>query len=130
MLNKNSTILIIFLLTITLKAHSQQSESFKISEHYDKKEYKIPMRDGTKLFTAVYTPKDKSNDYPILFQRTPYSCRPYGEGNFKRRLGPSRKLMKDKYIFVYQDVRGRYMSEGEFTNLTPHIPNKEGDQEV
>ena len=84
------------------------------------------MRDGTKLFTAIYTPKDISKDkkYPMLMQRTCYSIAPYGEENFKRSLGPNSFLQKEKYIFVYQDVRGRYMSEGTFTNMTPQVEHK------
>ena len=95
-------------------------------EIYEKKEVYIPMRDGTKLYTAIYTPKDISKDkkYPMLMQRTCYSIAPYGEENFKRSLGPNSFLQKDKYIFVYQDVRGRYMSEGTFTNMTPQVAHK------
>ncbi|TRX25059.1 CocE/NonD family hydrolase [Flavobacterium franklandianum] len=93
---------------------------------YDKKEVYISMRDGTKLFTAIYTPKDISKDkkYPILMERTCYSIAPYGEEKFQKHLGPNDFLQKDKYIFVYQDVRGRYMSEGVFTNMTPQVINK------
>lgn len=95
-------------------------------EAYTKKEVYITMRDGVKLFTAIYTPKDCSKDkkYPILMQRTCYSVAPYGEENYKKSLGPNTFLYKDKYIFVYQDVRGRYMSEGVFTNMTPQVEHK------
>src|SRR4051812_43195728 len=75
-----------------------------IKENYDKFEYQVPMRDGIKLFTAVYVPKDISAEkkYPILMQRTPYSCQPYGTDQFpRRRFGPSEFVMKDKYIIVY-----------------------------
>lgn len=108
-----------FFLFITLCSFSQED----LSSLYDKKEVYIPMRDGVKLFTAIYTPKDisKSNKYPFLMQRTCYSVAPYGEENFKKSLGPNAFLLKDKYIFVYQDVRGRYMSEGTFTNMTPQV---------
>jgi len=97
-----------------------------VKTNYDKKEVYIEMRDGTKLFTAIYTPKDISKDkkYPILMQRTCYSVAPYGEANFKKSLGPNAFLQKDKYIYVYQDVRGRYMSEGVFTNMTPQVTHK------
>lgn len=97
-----------------------------IKANYDKKEVYVTMRDGTKLFTAIYTPKDISKDkkYPMLMQRTCYSIAPYGEENFKRSLGPSSFLEEDKYIFIYQDVRGRYMSEGLFTNMTPQVEHK------
>jgi putative CocE/NonD family hydrolase len=97
-----------------------------IKTNYTKKEVFITMRDGTKLFTAIYTPKDisKEKKYPILMQRTCYSIAPYGEENYKKSLGPNSFLSKDKYIFVYQDVRGRYMSEGVFTNMTPQVEHK------
>lgn len=97
-----------------------------IKSNYDKKEVYIPMRDGVKLYTAIYTPKDISKDkkYPMLMQRTCYSIAPYGEENFKKSLGPSTFLEEDKYIFIYQDVRGRYMSEGLFTNMTPQVEHK------
>lgn len=92
-----------------------------VTRHYTKTEHRIPMRDGAKLFTSVYAPKDRSRPYPILMLRTPYSVKPYGEKAFPKKLGPSRLFAKEKYIFVYQDVRGRFMSEGEFRNMTPHI---------
>jgi len=103
-----------------------------IKENYEKFEYPIPMRDGVKLFTAVYVPKDASADkkYPLLMQRTPYSCQPYGQEAFPRRLGPSELLMQDKYIFVYQDVRGRWMSEGTFVEMRPHIDVKKAPTDI
>jgi len=93
--------------------------SLFISENYTKKEYQITMRDGIKLFTAVYSPKDQSKKYPILYKRAPYSCSPYGEDIFPSVLGSSIKLAKDLYIFVYQDVRGKFMSEGDFIDMRP-----------
>jgi hypothetical protein len=92
---------------------------------YDKKEYDIPMRDGVFLHTVVYSPKKISEAYPILMQRTPYSAGPYGEGNSKSKLGPSQFLMDDGYIFVYQDVRGRWMSEGSYDNMRPTLSKSE-----
>lgn len=117
------------LLIIVLPLAAQQKLSLS---DYEKKEYTIPMRDGVKLFTAVYSPKDKSREYPILMNRTPYSIKPYGEDQMKNRLGPSTYLMEDGYIFVYQDVRGRYMSEGEYDNMRPQIPqeNKRRQKEI
>ena len=88
------------------------------------------MRDGVRLFTAVYTPKDTSTDYPILMMRTPYSAGPYGKEEFPATLGPSKYIMEEKYIFVYQDVRGKFMSEGTFLNMTPCIPDKKTNQDV
>ncbi len=101
------------------KIQQQSKDSHFIAENYSKQEYQITMRDGKKLFTSVYSPKDKSTDYPILFKRTPYSCKPYGEDILATSLGSSMKLAKDLYIFVYQDVRGRFMSEGEFIDMRP-----------
>jgi putative CocE/NonD family hydrolase len=102
----------------------EQPDSVFIRENYTKHEYHIPMRDGVKLFTIVYVPKDASptNRYPMVMQRTCYSVAPYGENEYPAALGPDRYMMRDKYIFVYQDVRGRYMSEGEFVNVRPFVP--------
>ncbi len=88
------------------------------------------MRDGKKLFTAVYSPKNLSQKYPILLNRTPYSVAPYGEKNFPNDLGPSEYFSNDGFIFVYQDVRGRMMSEGEFVNMTPVIDHKNGPTDI
>ncbi|MCU0705536.1 MAG: CocE/NonD family hydrolase [Fimbriiglobus sp.] len=99
-----------------------------IKENYTKTEYRIPMRDGTKLFTTVYTPKDDSKTYPILLQRTPYSIGPYGVDKYPERLRPGKEFVKAGYIFAYQDVRGRWMSEGEFVNMRPHNPKKTGKE--
>lgn len=107
-----------------------QKESNYVKEHYTKKDTIIRMRDGVGLYTIIYAPKDNSNAYPILMERTPYSIAPYGDTNYRRQIGPNPTLMKEQYIFVYQDVRGRYMSEGHFTEMTPHLPNKKSKQEV
>jgi putative CocE/NonD family hydrolase len=109
-------------------------ESF-VKSHYTKYEYRIPMRDGKKLFTAVYVPKQSafSSDggpYPFLMDRTPYSVGPYGEDQYPAHLGPSDEFEKGGYIFVYQDVRGRWMSEGEFVEMRPHIDNKKSPSDV
>ncbi|WP_340155349.1 CocE/NonD family hydrolase [uncultured Winogradskyella sp.] len=92
-------------------------------DHYTKKEVMIEMRDGVKLHTTIYSPKDTSKTYPILMQRTPYSCRPYGE-EFRAKLGPNKYLMQEGNIMVYQDVRGRWNSEGVYDNMRAYIPNK------
>jgi hypothetical protein len=86
---------------------------------YTKREYQIPMRDGTRLFTAVYAPRDTTRQYPIMMTRTPYGIGPYGVQAYPRGLGPSRRFADEGFIFVYQDVRGRFMSEGEFVHMTP-----------
>jgi uncharacterized protein len=98
--------------------------------HYTKYEYRIPMRDGKRLFTSVYVPKDASQPYPILMDRTPYDVAPYGEDQYKKHLGPSDEFEKAGYVFVYQDVRGRYMSEGEFIEMRPHIDVKKSPNDV
>ncbi len=103
-----------------------------VQEQYVKHEYRIPMRDGVKLFTAVYVPRDASakQRYPILMLRTPYSVAPYGEKRYRSSLGPNRNLQRSGYIFVYQDVRGCYLSEGEFVNMRPHIDRKQSPDQV
>ncbi len=104
-----------------------QGDAFDASEHYTKHEFRIPTRDGVHLYTAVYTPNDTRKAYPFLLNRTPYSCQPYGEGNFPPALHPSRYLVDEGYIFVCQDVRGRFMSEGSYDNMRPHVP---GDADI
>src|SRR6516162_10945428 len=90
---------------------------FDVREYYTKYEYRIPMRDGVRLFTAVYVPKDSSRPYPFLINRTPYSISPYGVDQYRTQLGPSPDFDKAGYIFVMQDVRGRFMSEGKFIEM-------------
>ncbi|AKF81655.1 X-Pro dipeptidyl-peptidase [Myxococcus fulvus 124B02] len=104
----------------------------RIRKGYTKFEYRIPMRDGVKLFTSVYAPVDASpaKKYPILLVRTPYSVAPYGLDRYRGALGPGEEFEKDGYIFVFQDVRGRNMSEGEFVNVRPHNPNKRGPKDI
>lgn len=101
-------------------AQQEKQDSIYMRKHYDKIEYQIPMRDGIKLFTLVYVPKDKSKTYPILLNRTCYNVSHYAD--WKTYSHPSMYLVKDKYILAFQDVRGRYMSEGVFDNMTPNIP--------
>ncbi len=88
------------------------------------------MRDGAKLFTAVYVPKDDSKDYGAMFVRTPYSLAPYGVDRYPGRLGPSEKFAREGFIFVYQDVRGRFLSEGVFEEARPHNPDKKGATDI
>jgi hypothetical protein len=101
----------------------RMGESY-IRLHYSKHEYMVPMRDGVKLMTSVFVPKDTTKTYPILMKRTPYNVSPYGDDKYPARLGPSEHFVKAGYIFVNQDVRGRFASEGEFIQVTPHNPNK------
>ena len=115
------------LLTTVLFA---QPPAFNIPEHYTKYESSIAMRDGKRLFTSIYVPKDTSRTYPFLMTRTPYSVAPYGVDQFKTRLGPSEAFDRAGYIFVFQDVRGRYLSEGEFVEMRPHIDTPKGNADV
>lgn len=137
MMNLNRCLSLLTFLFFSLCSHYtfasdlDKSGSF-VANNYTKIERYIPMRDGVKLFTAIYIPKDISpkKKYPILMQRTCYSVAPYGERSLRKYLGPSQFLMKDKYIFVYQDVRGRYKSEGTFVHMPPFIENKKSNTEV
>src|SRR5690242_13999616 len=95
-------------------AQNSQDSSW-IRDNFVKMEKMIPMRDGTKLFTSIYVPKDNTEEHPILLNRTPYSCAPYGENNYRAFWNSHWKYyMREGYIIVIQDVRGRWMSEGEF----------------
>ncbi len=120
----------IFLISIwlSLPLFSQEKDEYEVSENYDKQEVYITMRDGVKLHTTIYSPKDTSKKYPIILQRTPYSSNPYGEDQFRSKIGPNEYLMKEGNIIVYQDVRGRWMSEGSYDNMRAYIPNKKGKQ--
>ena len=100
-------------------AYATDGHADFIRSHYAKFEYKIPMRDGIKLFTSVYIPYAKDKKYPILMKRTPYRVGPYGADEYKSKLGPSKAFDKEKYIFVFQDVRGKFMSEGVHVNMRP-----------
>lgn len=118
-------LLALFLLLPTLAA-----QETRVRERYTKYEYAIPMRDGVRLFTSVYVPKDASRTYPFLLTRTPYSIAPYGVDAYRSSLGPSRAFEDEGFIFVYQDARGRWMSEGEFVQVRPHVPDKRGPQDI
>jgi len=128
-------------LSLAIPAHASLTETKPdpgreraeaIRSQYSKFEYRIPMRDGKRLFTAVYVPLDASpnKSYPILLVRTPYSVAPYGLDRYRQRLGPTEEFEKDGFIFVFQDVRGRHMSEGTFVNMTPHQASKKGRDRV
>jgi putative CocE/NonD family hydrolase len=121
---------LIFLISIwfSFPLFSQENDDYEVSENYDKQEVYIIMRDGVKLHTTIYSPKNTSKKYPIILQRTPYSSNPYGEDQFRSIIGPNEYLMKEGNIIVYQDVRGRWMSEGTYDNMRAYIPNKDGKQ--
>ncbi len=117
------------LIFCSLSSIAQNDNNF-VKENFIKMDTVIQMRDGKKLYTIIYMPKDNSVTYPFLMERTPYSSAPYGDTNYSKRIGPNPTLMKEKYIFVYQDVRGRYMSEGINLEVTPYIPVKKSKSDV
>jgi len=124
-------LLLIFVLVTSFSALAADKKSDPradyIRANYTKYEYQIPMRDDVKLFTSVYVPNDDSKTYPMMFQRTPYRVAPYGADKYKTRLGPSDAFEKEGFIFVFQDVRGKFMSEGEFVNMRPQDAYKRGN---
>ncbi len=116
-----------FAMAYTCTFAQASQDSAYIRQNYTKMEKYITMRDGKRLFTSIYLPKDQSKKYPILMTRTPYNVGPYGENEYKKTLGQNMLLARDGFIFVYQDVRGRWMSEGDFVDVRPDIENKKGN---
>jgi putative CocE/NonD family hydrolase len=126
---KKSLLLFLHLSLAFASAAQNSLDSAWIRDNYYKIERMVPMRDGTRLFTSIYVPKDTTERHPFLMTRTPYSCAPYGEANFRPFWnGYQRLYLRENYIIVTQDVRGRYMSEGEFTDVRPHNPSKKGKE--
>src|SRR5687768_14719693 len=118
---------------VPLIAHRRveaQEPAFDTKAHYVKRDTMIPMRDGVKLYTIIYTPRDTTRDYPIILFRTPYSIRPYEPDVYRNVLGPSREFDRDGYVFVFQDVRGKFRSEGEFEVMRPFKPVKRTPKDV
>jgi len=107
-----------------LQAGGPSGDQYDPKAYYTKSEHMIPMRDGVRLFTIVYSPRDQSQKFPIMIHRTPYGSAPYGPGEFRRTLGPSLEFSKEGFIFVYQDVRGKFKSDGEFVVMRPILENK------
>ncbi len=110
--------LVLFFPAMCTAQDRRAGEPDYVKNNFDKQETYIPMRDGKRLYTVIYSPKDHTRNYPFLMERTPYSAGPY-DSVYRRSLGPNRRLMHDGYIFVYQDVRGRFLSEGDFQEMTP-----------
>ncbi|HEX5654914.1 MAG TPA: CocE/NonD family hydrolase [Chitinophagaceae bacterium] len=125
------TFVLLFWMAVCSAIAQTDQDSAWILENYTKQEQYIPMRDGVRLFTAIYLPKDKSEKHPILITRTPYSCAPYGR-DFSPRLWERhwKYYARENYIIVVQDVRGRWMSEGEFEDVRPFIKNKNGVKDI
>ncbi|MGE0042770.1 MAG: CocE/NonD family hydrolase [Vicinamibacterales bacterium] len=124
-----ATALVLSVLQLGARQADQEGVE-RVRAAYTKHEFRIPMRDGARLFTSVYVPKDRSRTYPMLLTRTPYNVAPYGADAYRSSLGPSREFEDAGYIFVYQDARGRWMSEGEFKQVRPHVPDKRGPADV
>jgi putative CocE/NonD family hydrolase len=122
-------LLVVALLAVPVGTARPQGVDY-VRTHYTKYECRIPMRDGVRLFTAVYVPKDTSRRYPILLQRTPYGVAPYGRDRYRDALGPSPFFTEAGYIVAYQDVRGCFLSEGEFLDVRPHKPVKSGPRDT
>ena len=127
--------ILLLVVIISCKKTNKKTETAEVvntyvKDNYNKKEVDIKMRDGASLHTTIYSPKDTSKEYPIIMQRTPYSSRPYGEENFRTQIGPNIHLMEEGNIIVYQDVRGRWLSEGHYENMRAYIPNKTSNDQV
>lgn len=118
------------LLLFPFFAFAQNADSVWLVNNYTKREVAIPMRDGVKLFTSIYLPKSKSEKHPILMERTPYSCAPYGKQFIPFWQTHSIKYCREGYIMVIQDVRGRWMSEGEFVDVRPFNPDKKTNKDI
>lgn len=104
------------LLTTSLLPAQQRT----LLQQYSKTEVRVPMRDGTQLHTTIYAPRDQSRRFPIVIKRTPYSSQPYGRDRYPGRIGPNEYMQQEGYIFVVQDVRGRWMSDGQYDNMRPN----------
>jgi hypothetical protein len=125
-----SGLLIALSSTGTVCAQEKDDLAKYVRTHFVKQEQRIAMRDGVRLCTVIYSPRDTSQPYPILLNRTPYSVGPYGPDEYRRTLGPNSHFVKGGYIFVYQDVRGCYMSEGKFEDMRPHLSTRNGSRDI
>ena len=126
----NKYFLAFCLLTIQGTLLAQNADSAWFVNNYTKIERQIPMRDGIRLFTAIYVPKDQTEKHPLLMVRTPYSCAPYGEDKMPTIWNAYlMAYARENFIFVFQDVRGRYMSEGAFMDVRPFNKNKKNNTE-
>ncbi len=131
LVKRMGTLVLLAFLALPALAQAPASQNAdRVRERYTKYEFQVPMRDGVRLFTSIYVPKDTSKPYPFLLTRTPYSVAPYGIDQYRASLGPSEHFEKEGFIFVYQDARGRYMSEGEFQQVRPHVPVKRSSKDI
>src|SRR5580693_9325621 len=124
-----SSLVILFFFSVA--SFSQNTDSLWLINNYIKMERYIVMRDGVKLFTSIYIPRDSTQKHPLLVTRTPYSCAPYGESNWKDYWNRyEMAYFKEGYIMVTQDVRGRWMSEDEFVNVRPFNADKKTNKDI
>jgi len=128
------TLLVVCLVGLSFASQAFEKKSTEradyIRDNYTKFEYSIVMRDGIELFTAVYSPNNTSKSYPMMMQRTPYRVAPYGSDRYKTRLGPDAQFEKDGFIFVFQDVRGKFLSQGKYINMRPQDAHQHGGKAV
>lgn len=117
-------------LSIESNGYGKSNSPETLKEKYDKQEVYITMRDGVRLFTSIYTPKNKSVSHPVLINRTPYNIEPDGPDNFNYNMVVYGRYIKEEYIMVFQDIRGKYMSEGVFENIRPVIPEKKSNNDI
>ncbi len=122
--SKMAIVFVVFLFVAVSTSQSARAQAARYEVRYSKQEFRVPMRDGKSLHTVVFAPRDQSQAFPIMINRTPYNCKPYGPGLYPGRLGPSPALEQEGFIFVHQDVRGRWMSDGQYDNMRPH---RDGD---
>ncbi len=117
---------LVFLVSAFLSIHAlaDGADSAWMAEHFTKYESRVPMRDGVRLFTRIFVPKDDSTNYPIVLTRTPYAVKPYGPDRYSDAGGSFEALARDGFIMVTQDVRGRYGSEGAYVHVRPFNTNK------
>src|SRR5262245_17416609 len=129
MLTTRRVLLCVAVMLIPKVSFAQNDLAAYIRENYERRDFKIPMRDGVRLYTVVYSPKT-SELYPILMRRTPYGVGPYDKTKFPGTLGPNKHFPREGYIFVSQDVRGCYMSEGTFDNMRPHLAKRTSNKDI
>jgi putative CocE/NonD family hydrolase len=123
------TVLLGLVVQVLWAQRPASADTAYVRTHYTKREVMIPMRDGKQLFTSIYSPKDQTRTYPVIMRRTPYSCSPYGADSYPYSF-QNMNLAKTGYIFVFQDVRGKYMSEGEFVDVRPFRTGSKGKTDV
>src|SRR2546427_2144551 len=103
---------------------AQQQTPPDYSQSFDKTYAMIPARDGVKLHAEIYAPKNAAEPLPIILERTPYGTVNDAKG-YSRKLGRYLEMIPDGYIFVFQDIRGKYGSEGQFVMQRPPRDRKD-----